>query len=80
MALKLPAYQNPDGMQRFYDAQMDAPTMFPFANGLYDLTTVGVRPCCVGSPLPDREKVVQTRLVSVLTLTVRCCVAVELHV
>ena len=29
--------------------------------------TVGVRLCCVGSPLPDREKVVQMRLVSVLT-------------
>ena len=33
---------------------------------------VGVRLCCVGSPLPDREKVVRTRLVSFLTQPVLC--------
>ena len=37
--------------------------------------TVGVRLCYVGSPLSDREKVVQTRLVSLLTQNgaVRSC-------
>ena len=66
-----------NGSRRWTGGSRRRPRALRLTTDDHCVDTVGVRLCCVGSPLPDREKVVQTRLVSVLT--VRCCVEL-LHV